>query len=161
VDFLREYRAKLSREAAAVAEAALREGLPKPAGDPGSGIVIVMETPPDPAQTEAMEKSLQAIHLQQAYLTWNPADLLRREILFVEPVALVAVGPGPARRIDEMAYPLARSTFREAGEGAWFRWSRNTAGMRLPPLGPALTDEAAKRKFWAAFLSLQPLGKPR
>jgi hypothetical protein len=161
VDFLREYRAKLSREAAAASEAALREGLPRPVGDPGSRVMIVMETPPEPARTEAMEKSLQAIHLQQAYLTWSSADLLRREILFVEPAALVAVGPEPARRIDETEYPLARSAFQEAGEGAWFRWSRNIAGMRLPPLGPALADEAAKRRFWAAFLNLQPLGKPR
>lgn len=115
-----------------------------------------METPAHPAATGAMRKSLQALNLAQAYTTWDSGPLLLRELLSAEPLALVAVGPA-ARRVDELDYPLVTTPFHAAEEGRWFQWRRDTAGLLLPPLTPALDDEAAKRRFWQAFLRLRPL----
>jgi hypothetical protein len=90
-------------------------------------------------------------------VTYASTGLLAREILAAEPHALVAVGPGAAREIDALGYPLAWSSFSEAESGVWFTWTKGTAGLSLPALVPALDDEGAKRRFWRAFLALRDL----
>ncbi|TCJ16041.1 hypothetical protein E0L93_11190 [Rubrobacter taiwanensis] len=116
-----------------------------------------MPVPETPPETEAILKSLDAIRLAGAYLTWSSGGLLRQEILCTEPRALVVVGPQSARRVDEAGYPLARTSLLEASEGVWIDWRHGTAALRLPPLAPALEDRSAKRRFWQAFLRLRPL----
>jgi hypothetical protein len=96
------------------------------------------------------------VNLDGAYVTWSSPDLLE-EILSLEPGALVAVGPGAARAIDAIGYPLVKTGFSEAPEGSWFAWTTGTFGLRLPALAPALVDAEAKRRFWQAFLSLRSL----
>ena len=79
------------------------------------------------------------------------------ELLATEPQVLVAVGPGAAGDVDDLAHPLARAPFSEAREGVPFAWTRGTSGLRLPSLAPALDDEANKRRFWRCFLVLRDL----
>ena len=104
----------------------------------------------------ALRRSLAAVKLDKAYVTWTHPDLLE-ELLSLEPSALVAVGPGAARAIDSLAYPLAKEPFSDATEGVWFSWTYGTFGLRIPALAPALTDPDAKRQFWQAFLALRAL----
>ena len=134
--------------------------MPRPLGDPLSGIVLVAEPPSDVGAsariTDALSRSLAAVDLEDAYVVWPAADLLET-LLSLEPSALVAVGPGAARAIDAAGYPLAKVPFSDAPEGTWFAWTKGALGLRLPALTPALTDDEAKRRFWRAFRSLRDL----
>lgn len=152
-----DYRGKVARETSRLARLVREAGHPEPLGDPNSGIVIVVEQPVGPRLLEALSASLAAVGLPEAYVTWTGTGLLTEEILVTEPAALVAIGAGAAREIDSLDYPLARHSFSEAVEGTWFSWTRGTTGLSLPPLAPALGDEAAKRSFWRAFLALRDL----
>jgi hypothetical protein len=152
-----DYRAKVSREASLIARSIKEAGHPAPLGDPTSGVVLVVEQPVGPRVLDALSRSLDAVGLADAYVTYGGAGQLMRELLSAEPSALVAVGPGAAREIDALDYPLAQRPYTEAREGAWFAWTKGTAGLRLPALGPALDDEEAKRNFWRAFLALRDL----
>ena len=155
------YNAKTSHEAGRWTRRALRAGLPQPFGDPLSGVVLVAESPLEETTAvgmgEALRRSLAAVKLDGAYVTWSSPNLLE-EILSLEPGALVAIGPA-ARAIDALGYPLARTGFSEAPEGSWFVWTRGTFGLRLPALAPALIDADAKRRFWRAFLALRVLAR--
>ncbi len=155
------YNAKISHEAARRARHALRAGL-NPFGDPLSGVVLVAESPAEEAavgMVHALRRSLAAVKLDGAYVTWSSSPSLLEEMLSLEPGALVAIGPAAARAIDDLGYPLARTGFSEAPEGSWFAWTRGTLGLRLPALAPALTDADAKRRFWRAFLALRVLAR--
>jgi len=132
-------------------------GHPAPLGDPSSGIVLVVEQPVGPRILQALQRSLKTIELQEAYVTYTSTGLLAQEILATDPHALVAVGPGAAREIDALDYPLAQRSFAEAEVGSWFAWTKGAAGLSLPALNPALDDEGAKRRFWRAFLALRDL----
>jgi hypothetical protein len=137
------------------------QGFPAPLGDPTSGIMLVLEQPAGPRPLEALRRSLHAVGLPEAYVTYESTGLLAREIPAVQPQVLVAVGPGAARDIDAIDYPLARQTFSEAQPGVWFPWSRGTAGLTLPAIAPALRDDATKRRFWRTFLSLRTVSQQR
>jgi hypothetical protein len=150
-----DYRAKLSHEASRLSRRLREAGHPAPLGDPASGIVLVLEQPVGPRAIEALTLSLQSVGLSEAYVTWAATGFLLEEILLSEPTVLVAVGPGAAHHIDDLGYPLARRPFSEAVPGDWFTWTRGTAGLLLPSLAPALDDDAAKRRFWRAFLALR------
>lgn len=155
-----DYRAKVSDETVRLARHLRNSGQPEPLGDPASGVVLVVETPIGPRVLDALGRSLDAVGLPEAYVTWaapGAGDLLLEQLLSTEPDALVALGPGAAREIDALRHPLALRAFSEAPPGAWFAWTRGTRGLSLPPLAPALDDEAAKRRFWRAFLSLKAL----
>ncbi|MBA4115932.1 MAG: hypothetical protein H0X71_05740 [Rubrobacter sp.] len=160
-----DYEVKISQETIRLARQAAQEAHagPSPFGDPLSGITLVIErvTEEGAARIEArmadaLRRSLAAVKLDGAYVTWTHPDLLE-ELLSLEPSALVAVGPGAARVIDSLAYPLAKEPFSEAAEGVWFAWTDGAFGLSLPALAPALTDPDAKRRFWRAFLSLRAL----
>lgn len=155
-----DYADKVSHEAAKTARRADLAGAPRPLGDPLSGIVLVAEPPPDAGASarilDALRRSLAAVGLEDACVLWPAADL-PEALLSLEPSALVAVGPGAARAIDAAGYPLAKSAFSEAPDGAWFAWTKGTSGLRLPALAPALADDDAKRRFWRAFLALRDL----
>ena len=153
-----DYGAKTSREAARLACQATRTG-PEPFGDPFSGILLIAEPAAGAANAgvvDALRRSLAAVKLDGAYVTWPHSNLLE-EILSLEPGALVVLGPAAARTIDSLDYPLARTLFSESPEGSWFDWTKGTSGLRLPALAPALEDAAAKRRFWRAFLALRTL----
>jgi hypothetical protein len=153
-----DYGAKTSREAARLAYRATRTG-PEPFGDPLSGILLIAEPAAGAANAgvvDALRRSLAAVKLDGAYVTWPHSNLLE-EILSLEPGALVVLGPAAARTIDSLDYPLARTLFSESPEGSWFDWTKGTSGLRLPALAPALEDAAAKRRFWHAFLALRTL----
>jgi hypothetical protein len=153
-----DYGAKTSREAARLAYRATRTG-PEPFGDPLSGILLIAEPAAGAANAgvvDALRRSLVAVKLDGAYVTWPHSNLLE-EILSLEPGALVVLGPAAARTIDSLDYPLARTLFSESPEGSWFDWTKGTSGLRLPALAPALEDAAAKRRFWHAFLALRTL----
>jgi hypothetical protein len=140
-----------------------RAGLPQPFGNPLSGVVLVAESPAGTEgakMVDALRRSLAAVSLDEAYVTWSSPDLLE-ELLSLEPAVLVAVGPSTARAIDAAGYPLARTLFWEAPEGSWFAWTRGTFGLRLPALAPALADADAKRRFWRAFLALRALPRDK
>jgi hypothetical protein len=132
-------------------------GHPAPLGDPTSGVVLVLEEPFGPRTLHALDLSLQALRLQQAYVTYESTGLLAQEIHATEPNVLVAIGAGAARDIDAIDYPLVRQPFSTAEPGMWFPWTRGTNGLLTPSLAPALDDEAAKRRFWSAFLALKDL----
>lgn len=153
------YYAKTSHEADRWTRRALRAGL-EPFGDPLSGVMLVAESPAE-AETarmvDALRRSLAAVKLDGAYVTWSSPDLLE-EILSLEPGALVAIEPA-TRAIDALGYPLARTGFSESPEGSWFAWTKGTFGLRLPALAPALIDADAKRRFWRAFLALRVLAR--
>lgn len=152
------YVAKAAHEAARVARRAKAEGLREPFGDPFSGVVLVGEPPGYAAEDRALSLSLAAVGLDGlAYVTRSSGDLLREELHLTEPQALVALGSEAARAIDALHYPLARASFVDAPEGAWFPWTRAARGLRLPALAPALSDDAAKRRFWRSFLALRAL----
>lgn len=135
-------------------------GHPAPLGDPTSGVVLVVEQPVGPRALEALELSLHAVGLPDAYVTYESTGLLAEEMQATEPHALIAVGAGAARDIDAINYPLVRNPFSEAEPGIWFAWTKGTAGLVLPALAPALDDDATKRRFWRAFLTLRDLASP-
>lgn len=150
-----DYRAKVSHEASQLSRRIREAGHPAPLGDPASGILILLEQPVGPRAIEALNLSLESVGLPDAYVTWASTGFLLEEILVSEPTALVAVGPGSAREIDDLGYPLSRNSFEEATPGTWFTWTKGTAGLLLPSLSKALDDTDAKHRFWRAFLSLR------
>jgi hypothetical protein len=152
-----EYRAKITHEFSRLSRLIKSSGYPAPLGDPASGIMLVVEQPVGPRVLQALGRSLQTVGLPDAYVTYASTGLLAQEILAAEPHALVAVGPGAARDIDALEHPLAQCPFSTAESGAWFAWTKGTAGLSLPALAPALEDEAAKRRFWRAFLTLRDI----
>jgi len=119
--------------------------------------MLVLEQPVGPRPLEALKRSLHAVGLPDAYVTYESTGLLAREILATQPQVLVAIGPGAARDIDAIDYPLVRQPFSDAQPGVWFPWTKGTAGLALPAIAPALGDHATKRRFWRAFLSLKAL----
>lgn len=149
-----DYEAKIAYEAARPA----RDGVvPASFGDPLSGIVLVADGATASARlVDALRRSLAAVRLDRAYVTWSSPDLLR-EILSLEPGALISVGPESARSIDASGYPLAKCSFAQSPEGSWFAWTKGTSGLRLPALAPALDDIGAKRRFWRDFQALRAL----
>lgn len=151
---LAEYRAKMDRELPRTSEAGL------PVGSADSGILLVLESPQAPAVLEALSRSLESVGHPDARAVPEEWALLE-EILSAAPAAIVAVGPGAARALDGLEYPLARARFSEAPPGEWFSWSKGSRGLALPALAPALADEEAKRRFWRAFLALRALEADR
>ena len=117
----------------------------------------MLEEPFGPRTIEALELSLQALRLEQAYVTYESTGLLAQQIQTTEPAVLVAIGAGAARDIDAIDYPLVRQPFSDAQPGVWFSWTKGTTGLLTPALAPALDDDAAKRRFWLAFLTLRDL----
>lgn len=152
-----EYRAKITHELTRLSTLVEGSGSPAPLGDPTSGVMLVVEQPVGPRVLQALDRSLKAVGLPRAYVTCASTGLLAHEILAAEPHLLVAIGPTAAREIDETEYPLARASFATAEPGTPFAWTKGTAGLSLPALAPALDDEAAKRRFWHAFLTLKHL----
>lgn len=150
---LEDYRAKISRELApsrGVAENDL------PSGEPDSGLLLVLEKPRPAAVLDALRLSLESVGHPDTRVVPAEGGLVQ-EILSAGPAAIAAVGPGAARALDGMEYPLARARFSEARQGEWFAWSKGIRGLALPALAPALEDEEAKRNFWRAFLVLRAL----
>ncbi|HET7479976.1 MAG TPA: hypothetical protein VFJ72_10735 [Rubrobacteraceae bacterium] len=156
-DAASDYRAKLSHEAARLARKMREAGHQPPLGDPGCGLMVVIEQPVGPRVLDALSRSLSAIGLSDAYVTAAGTGRLYEEALSTEPSALVAVGPGAAQGIDALDHPLALRSYSDATQGQWFDWTKGTAGLLLPPLAPALDDEEAKRRFWTSFLALRQL----
>jgi hypothetical protein len=152
-----DYTRKTAYEASRLSTRMKEGGHPAPLGDPTSGVVLVLEEPFGPRALQALKLSLQALRLQQAYVTYESTGLLAQEIQTTEPNALVAIGAGAARYIDAIDYPLVRQPFSEAEPGVWFPWTKGTKGLLTPALVPALDDDAAKRRFWLAFLALKEL----
>ena len=152
-----DYREKTAYEVSRLSRQMKEGGHPAPLGDPTSGVVLVVEQPVGPRALEALDLSLQAVGLPEAYVTYESTGLLAQEIQAAEPQALIAIGAGAARDIDALDYPLVRQPFSEAEPGIWFTWTKGTAGLTLPALAPALDDDAAKRRFWRAFLTLRDL----
>jgi hypothetical protein len=152
-----EYRAKVAHEFSRLSRLIKQSGHPTPLGDPASGVVLVVEQPIGPRILQALERSLKTVGLPEAYVTYASTGLLAQEILAAEPHTLVAVGPGAAHDVDALEHPLAQYPFSTAESGAWFAWTKGTAGLSLPALAPALEDDAAKRRFWRAFLALRDI----
>ena len=152
-----EYRAKVAHELSRLSRLIKESGHPAPFGDPASGVMLVVEQPIGPRILQALKRSLKTVGLPEAYVTYASTGLLAQEIFAAEPHALVAVGPGAARDIDALEHPLAQYPFSTAESGAWFAWTKGTAGLSLPALAPALEDDAAKRRFWRAFLTLRDI----
>ena len=90
-------------------------------------------------------------------MTYESTGLLAQRDSSHRTHVLVAIGAGAARDIDAIDYPLVRQPFSEAEPGVWFPWTKGTEGLLLPALAPALEDDAAKRRFWLAFLTLRDL----
>lgn len=151
-----DYRAKVARELSTISRAMKKSGNPEPLGDPLSGTAIILSQPVGPRALDAIRRSLAAIELE-AYVTYSGTNLLARELLLTEPRVLAAAGPEAAKEIDSLEHPLATNPFSDATEGTPFAWKKNTTGLLLPPLAPALDDEAEKRRFWQAFLTLRTL----
>jgi hypothetical protein len=152
-----EYRAKVAHEFSRLSRLIKQSGHPTPLGDPTSGVMLVVEQPIGPRILQALERSLKTVELPEAYVTYASTGLLAQEILAAEPHTLVAVGPGAAHDVDALEHPLAQYPFSTAESGAWFAWTKGTAGLSLPALAPALEDDAAKRRFWRAFLALRDI----
>lgn len=150
-----EYGAKTAHEVSRISRRMRQNRHPAPLGDPASGVVLVVEHPAGPRVLGALELSLRAVGLPEAYVTYAATGMLGEELLAIEPRALVAVGADAARDIDASGYPLVRQPFSEATPGIWFSWAKGIAGLLLPSLAPALDDESAKRRFWRAFLTLK------
>jgi hypothetical protein len=152
-----DYREKTAYEVSSLSKRMKEDGYPAPLGDPASGVVLVLEQPAGPRALEALELSLQAVGLAEAYVTYESTGLLAQEIRATEPQALVAIGAGAANDIDAIDYPLARQPFSSVRPGVWFAWTKGTVGLVLPAIAPALDDDAAKRRFWRVFLTLKDL----
>ncbi len=158
-DAAEDYRRKTEREISVLSRRMKAAGHPAPLGDPTTGVVLVVEQPVGPRVLDALQASLVAVGLPEAYVTYASTGLLKEELLATEPHALVAVGPGAVREVDGLGHPLARIPFAEAQEGVPFAWTRGTSGLRLPSLAPALADDANKRRFWRCFLVLKKLAR--
>ena len=130
---------------------------PAPYGEHAPGVVVVVEQPVGPRVLDALRRCLRAVGHPDAYATNDSAGVLKDELLAARPRALVAIGAGAARYVDAAGHPPARCPFSEAEPGVWFSWTRDVSGLLLPPIAPALDDEAAKRRFWRAFLTLKTL----
>ena len=154
-DAASDYREKSAYEVSRLSEEMKAQGYPAPLGDPASGLMLVLGQPVGPRPLQALQRSLHAVGLPEAYVTYESTGLLAREILAIQPQVLVAIGPGAARDIDAIDYPLVRQPFSEAQPAVWFSWTNGTAGLALPAIAPALGDDATKRRFWRAFLSLR------
>jgi hypothetical protein len=152
-----DYQAKVAYEISHLSRLMKEAGHPAPRGDPASGVVLLVEQLVGPRVLQALDRSLKTVGLPDAYVTYASTGLLYQEVLSTEPHALVAVGPGAAREIDALDHPLAQRSFSEAEIGVWFAWTKGTAGISLPALLPALNDDAAKQRFWRAFLALRDL----
>ena len=152
-----DYREKADYEVSRLARRMKEVGHPAPLGDPTSGVMLVVEQPVGPRVLEALKLSLQAVGLPEAYVTYESTGLLAEEIQAAEPHALIAIGAAAASDIDAIDYPLVRYPFSEAEPGIWFPWTKGTAGITLPSLAPALDDDAAKQRFWRAFVTLRDL----
>jgi len=152
-----EYRDKTAHEISRLASRSTEAGYPAPLGDPTSGVVLVLEQPVGPRALTALQRSLQTVGLPQAYVTYEATGLLAKELQAAEPQVLVAIGAGAARDIDAIDYPLARQPFSGAQPAVYFPWTKGTVGLVLPSIAPALDDDAAKRRFWRAFLLLRDL----
>jgi len=150
-----EYREKMAYEVSRLSGHMKEAGHPAPLGDPTSGVVLVLGQPVGLRALEALKRSLVAVELPEAYITYESTGLLAQEIQATEPLVLVAIGAGAAHDIDAIDYPLATQPFSTAEPGAWFSWTKGTAGLLLPALAPALDDDTAKRRFWHAFLALK------
>lgn len=138
-----------------------RAGHPAPLGDPATGVALVVEQPVGPRVLDALRASLSSIGLEDAYVTFADTGLLKEELLAAQPDTLVAIGSGAARDLDALDYPLSRTRFCEAEVGLPFAWTSATTGLLLPPLAPALDDDAEKRRFWRCFLTLKGLANHR
>lgn len=158
-DAASDYREKSAYEISHLAKEMKDHGYPSPLGDPTSGIMLVLEQPVGPRAIEALQRSLHAVGLPEAYVTFESTGLLAREIMAAQPQVLVAIGPGAAHDIDAIDYPLVKQPFLDAKPGIWFPWTKGTAGLTLPSIAPALGDDATKRRFWRAFLSLKAINK--
>lgn len=156
-DAASDYRAKISRELSGISRRMKRSGHPEPLGDPLSGVMILLSQPTGPRVLDAISRSLETIDLDAAYVTYAATGLLGREILLTEPHVLAAIGPDAASEIDALELPLASKPFSTATEGVPFTWKKNTTGLLLPPLAPALDDTTEKHRFWRAFLTLRNL----
>ena len=95
-----DYTRKTAYEVSRLSTRMKEGGHPAPLGDPTSGVVLVLEEPFGPRALQALKLSLQALRLQQAYVTYESTGLLAQEIQTTEPNALVAIGAGAARYID-------------------------------------------------------------
>jgi hypothetical protein len=157
LDAAGDYNQKTAYEISRLSGRMKEGGHPAPLGDPTSGVVLVLEQPSGPRALEALKLSLQAVGLQEAYVTYESTGMLAQEIQAIDPHVLVAIGAGATRDIDALDYPLVRQPFSEAQPGVWFPWTKGTAGLFIPALAPALDDGAAKRRFWLAFLTLRDL----
>ena len=153
-----DYREKTAYETSRLSKRMREDGHPAPLGDPTSGVVLVLEQPAGPRALQALTSSLQAVRLPQAYVIYTSTGLLAQQIQATAPQALVAIGADAAGDIDAIDYPLIRQPFSDARPGIWFPWTKGTAGLLLPAITPALDDDAAKRRFWQAFLALKDLG---
>lgn len=153
-----DYREKTAYEVSRLSKRMKEGGHPAPLGDPTSGVVLVLEQPVGPRGMEALKLSLQAVGLTEAYVTYESTGLLAQEIRATDPQALIAIGAGATHDIDAIDYPLARQPFSSVRPGVWFAWTKGTVGLVLPAIAPALNDDAAKRRFWRAFLALKDLG---
>lgn len=152
-----EYREKTAFEISRLSKRMREAGYPAPLGDPASGVVLVVGQPVGPRVLQALQRSLQAVGLQEAYVTYESTGLLAQELQATEPQVLVAVGADAARDINALDYTLVRQPFSDAQPGIWFPWTKGTAGLMLPAIAPALDDDAAKRRFWRAFLALKDI----
>ena len=157
LDAAEDYRRKTAHEISRLSRRMKELGHPSTLGDPSSGLALVLEQPVGPRVLGAVEASLRTVGLPDAYVTYASTGLLGEEILALQPLVLVAVGPGAARDIDDLDHPLARTSFSGSEDGVPFAWTRATGGLRLPPLAPALDDEHAKHRFWRCFLTLKDL----
>ncbi|MGF1472469.1 MAG: hypothetical protein ACFB50_12125 [Rubrobacteraceae bacterium] len=157
----KDYRAKMHHEARLFTRRLKGAGYPEPLGDPASGIMIVVGQPVGPRVVNALERSLEAITLPDAYVTWSNPSLLMEEILSLQPSVLVSIGPEAARDIDSLNYPLLQQDFSNSTTGQFFPWTGTTTGLAIPALAPALDDEGAKKRFWHAFLTLQRVSQTR
>ena len=153
-----DYREKTAYEISRLSKRMKERGHPAPLGEPTSDVVLVLEQPVGPRVLEALSRSLQAVGLPQAYVTYESTGLLEEEIRATDPNVLAAIGAGAVRAIDAIDYPLVRQPFSDAEPGIWFPWTKGTAGLSIPALAPALDDDAVKRRFWLAFLALRDLG---
>lgn len=152
---------RMGKEVTRISHLIEAQGHPAPLGNPSSGIVVVVEQPVGPRILEALKLSLGVVGLTNAYVTYASTGLLNEELQAINPRAIIAVGDGGARDIDATDYTNTRQPFSEAEPGAWFPCKEKTSGLFLPSLAPALNDEAAKRRFWKAFLSLKSLTSPK
>ena len=156
-DAASDYREKIVYEISRMTKRIKDQGHPAPLGDPTSGVVLVVEQPAGPRALDALKRSLDAVGLPLAYVTYESTGSLAQEILATQPQILVAIGPGATRDIDALHLPLVRQRFSDAEIGIPFPWTKGTVGLVLPAIVPALNDDTAKRSFWRAFLSLRDL----